>query len=545
MEEVSEFTEEQSSERPDIQRYLDVVRRRHIHFLIPLLLGFLAVWGVSWILPPRYQSTTLILVEQPTMPKDYVAPNVSEDIQDRLQSITQQILSRTRLLDIIDKLHLYSNGDNQSTPDEKVELMRKDIDVELVHSQDQRQITGFTIGYSASNPQIAQQVTSELTDLFIDENLKSRQQESEDTTKFIESQLDNASATLAEQEKKVREFQSAHVGELPSQEASNLQILSGLQAQLQNEQDTLNTAKQQRVYLQTMIEQYRTLAATPQTANGTATGLPATVTGLQTIDQELDSLKAKMADLSSRYTDHYPALDDLKEQIVKTEKMRDELIAQSKTASDSGKQPDGAAPSGAADARQNSIMLQLQGQLQANQSEIANREQAIGALKAKIDSYQARLNNEPASEQQLADLSRGYDQSKANYDDLLKKKNESEMATSMEQMQQGERFSMLDPPNLPQKPDFPNRLKFCGMGLGLGMVLGLIVAGGFEVMDDRLHSEKAIKMMLPTAVLSEIPELVSLSDVRSNKKRAVLGWTVAALVLIAILTGSAFSYLRG
>jgi hypothetical protein len=115
----------------------------------------------------------------------------------------------------------------------------------------------------------------------------------------------------------------------------------------------------------------------------------------------------------------------------------------------------------------------------------------------------------------------------------------------MEQMQQGERFSMLDPPNLPQKPDFPNRLKFCGMGLGLGMVLGLIVAGGFEVMDDRLHSEKAIKMMLPTAVLSEIPELVSLSDVRSNKKRAVLGWTVAALVLIAILTGSAFSYLHG
>jgi polysaccharide chain length determinant protein (PEP-CTERM system associated) len=488
-------------------------------------------------LPPRYQSTTLILVEQPTMPKDYVAPNVSEDIQDRLQSITQQILSRTRLLDIIDKLHLYSSGRNQSTPDEKVELMRKDIDIELVHGEDLKQITGFTVGYSARNPQIAQQVTSELTDLFIEENLKSRQQESEDTTKFIESQLDNASATLAEQETKVRQFQGAHEGELPSQEASNLQILSGLQGQLQNEQDTLNTAKQQRVYLQAMLDQYRTLGTTSRTADGIGTGLPA-------IDQELDSLKAKLTDLSSRYTDHYPALDDLKEQIAKTEKMRDDLIAQSKTASNGGKQTDGAAPRGAGETSQNSATLQLQGQLQANQAEIANREQAITELKAKVNSYQTRMNNEPASEQQLADLTRGYDQSKENYDDLLKKKNESEMATSMEQMQQGERFSMLDPPNLPQKPDFPNRLKFCGMGLGIGLALGLIVAGGFEVMDDRLYSEKAIKKMLPTAALSEIPELVSPSDEQNSKKRALLGWAMATLVITVILAGSAFSYLH-
>ena len=262
MEQVSGFTEEQNSERPDIGSYLDVVRRRHIHFLIPLLFGWLLVWGASWILPPRYKSTTMILVEQSTMPKEYVAPNVRDDIQDRLHSITQQILSRTRLLEIIDKIHLYSDGHNRSTPDEKVELMRKDIDIELVHGEDPTQITGFTIGYSARDPHVAQQVTSELTDLFINENLKSRQQESEDTTKFIESQLEDARATLAEQEAKVREFQSAHEGELPSQEASNLQILSGLQAQLQNEQDTLNTAKQQRVYLQAMIEQYRTLSTT-------------------------------------------------------------------------------------------------------------------------------------------------------------------------------------------------------------------------------------------------------------------------------------------
>jgi uncharacterized protein involved in exopolysaccharide biosynthesis len=188
--------------------------------------------------------------------------------------------------------------------------------------------------------------------------------------------------------------------------------------------------------------------------------------------------------------------------------------------------------------------LQLQSQLQATEAEITNREQAVTALKARVNGYQGRLNDEPASEQQLADLTRGYDQSKANYDDLLKKKNESEMATSMEQMQQGERFTMLDPPSLPLKPDFPNRLKFCGIGLGVGLALGLIVVGSFEVMDDRMHSEKEIKILLPVAVLSEIPEIVNPADERTGKKKLVLGWAMTAVVAATILAGSAFSYLR-
>src|ERR1035437_4925667 len=124
--------EEKKSEGFDLQHYLGVARRRHLHFLIPVVLGWLAVWGASWGLPASYRSATLILVEQPTMPKDYVTPNVSDDLQNRLQSITQQILSRTRLLHIIDQLNLYGNDHTQRSPDEKVESMRKDIGIELV-----------------------------------------------------------------------------------------------------------------------------------------------------------------------------------------------------------------------------------------------------------------------------------------------------------------------------------------------------------------------------------------------------------------------------
>jgi len=531
---MDEIVEEQNSEPLDLQRYLGVLRRRNLYFLVPMFLGWIAVWGASWLLPVRYKSSTLILVEQPTMPKNYVEPNVNDDLQDRLQSITQQILSRTRLLVIIDKLHLYS-GRHEKTADEKVALMTKDIDIELVRDQGGVKITAFRINYSARDAQTAQKVTSELTDLFINENLKVRQQESKDTTDFISSQLENARASLAEQEAKVREAQSRYEGALPSQQASNLQILGGLQSQLQNEQDALNTAKQQRVYLQSLIEQYHGLHGGPRSPDG----IPADLTAL---DVELVRLRARLAELRSHYTARYPEVLSVQDQIAKTEKARDERVAGVKGNGAADKQTSDGTARKSTDGPPSGPLLELQGQLQANQTEIANREQSVAGLKSRIDEYQARLNQAPAVEQQLADLTRGYDQSKADYDALLKKKNESEMATSMEQMQQGERFSMLDPPSLPQKPDFPNRLKFCGIGLGVGLALGFIVAGGFEVLDGRIYDEKEIKSLLPMAMLSEVPELLLPSDERRKVRVVAFGWSLGAIVVATILAGSAYTY---
>ncbi len=526
---------EEKSEGFDLQRYVGMVRRRHLHFLIPLFFGWLAVWGASWVLPPRYLSSTLILVEQPTMPKDYVTPNINDDLQERMQSITQQILSRTRLLHIIDQYNLYASDHAQRSPDQKVERMRKDIVIELVRDE-RNQITAFNVSYSSRSPQMAQQVTSELTNLFINENLEVRQQQSGDTTQFLEAQLESARKTLSDQEEKVREFKGQHVGEMPGQLASNLQILQGVQAQLQSEEDALNAARQQQVYLQTLADQYRALQGSGKGPDGASTGLPA-------IDQELEKLKAQLADLSSRYTDRHPDVRKLKDQIAKTEKMRAQLLAGLNAKPASGAADGNAA--GAGDAAQASLMAPIQSQLRSNQLEISNREHSVAALKTKVDDYQGRLNQEPIREQQLADLTRGYEQSKANYDDLLKKTNESKMATSMELLQQGERFHIVDAPSLPIKPDFPNRLKFCGMGLGVGLALGLLVAGGFEVMDDRIHDEKEFAKLLPVAVISEIPVIARPADERLARQRLWLGWAVAGVVSATILLGSALSYLRG
>jgi polysaccharide biosynthesis transport protein len=531
--------DEKPGEGLNLQKYVGLIRRRHMHFLIPLFLGWLVVWSASWILPSRYRSGTLILVEQPSMPKDYVTPNVTDDLQTRLQSITQQILSRTRLLHIINEFDLYADKNGRMNDDDRVVRMRKDIEIELVRDV-RLQITSFNIYYSSHDPHIAQQVTGELTNLFISENLELRQQKSEDTTKFLEQQLETARQNLAEQEEKVRVYKDQHLGELPSQLASNLQILTGLQSQLQNEEDGLNADRQQNAYLQSMMEQSRVLQRVPKTENGTPVGIPA-------LDQELDKLKAQLADLSSHYTDRHPDVRKLKDQIAKTEMMRDQALADLKSGKTLTSGSVGApapTPDDVASA-DGAATIQLQGQLKANQIDIANKEHEIAALKAKINDYQGRLNQEPVREQQFADLTRGYEQSKMDYSELLKKKNESQMATSMELLQQGEHFQMIDPPSLPLKPDFPNRLKFCAIGLGVGIVLGGAVAGGIEYMDDRLHDEKALKKLLPVTVISEIPPITTPQEERKQERKLWVGWVAAGVVFTTILAGSAISFFRG
>lgn len=523
----------------DLGHWLGIARRRQFHFLIPMFLGWLAIWSSSWILPAHYKSSTLILVEQPSMPKNYVVPNVNEDLQERLQSITQQILSRSRLLHILDELSLYPKNRSRLTPDEAVDAMRNDIDIELVRGPDTR-ISAFKVSYSAPNPSVAQAVTNKLTTLFINENLEVRQQASEDTTKFLESQLETARQSLAEQEQRVRAFKGQHVGELPTQLGSNLQILSGLQSQLQSQEDTLNNARQQRVYLETLLNQYRTL----QTSSKTSDGSRITLTS---VDEELDKLRTELNGLRSSYNDQYPEIRVLKDKIARTAKLRDQLLAESKSRAAAGAtNSDGISrTSDATEGKDLPLVAQLQSQLQANQIEIKNREQRIEALRAELDSYRGRLNQEPVREQELADLTRGYEQSKASYDELLKKKNDSAMATSMELLQRGERFRVIDPPSLPLKPAFPNRLKFCGIGLFLGIALGLGVVVTAEWIDDRVHDEANLKRLVHVPVVSEIPMIADLTAARAERRRVQLGVATASLVFTLILAGSVISYWKG
>ncbi|MBV8893239.1 MAG: hypothetical protein JO266_14925 [Acidobacteria bacterium] len=402
-------------------------------------------------------------------------------------------------------------------------------------------MTAFNVYYSSPDPRLAQQVTSELTSLFISENLEARQQQSENTTQFLQSQLEDSRRSLEEQEQRLRKYKDQYLGELPGQLQSNIQILSGLQTQLQQEDDALGRAKQQNAYLESLLSQYRSLEAS------SSAGTSNVPVGLPAIDQELERLRAQLADLSSHYTDRHPDVRKLKEQIAKTERMKERLTAdlQAKAVAPAGTDANKPELAGSADGKVMSPAVEVRSQLKANQIEIANRQQSIKELEAKIADYQARLNRTPVREQQLADLTRDYDQSRANYESLVAKKNQSELATNLEKRQQGETFRIIDPPSLPSKPYKPNRMVLALAAVFAGLVLGIVSAAGTEFLDDRVHNEDALRRLLPTEVIAEIPPVLSGEDEHANRRMAWAAALSAGLSLMAVLAGTAFTFLKG
>jgi len=530
---MTDELEDSPQELPDLREILAVIRRRRWLFLGPLFFGWLFVLAGSWFLPTIYRSGTLILVEQQGVPEQIVPSNVNNDLQNRLDSITQQILSRTRLLQIIDQFHLYEQRGHAWTDDEKVEQMRKDIEIELVRSDD-RKLSAFNIYYSSRDPELAQKTTNELAQLFIRENLEARREQSANTTKFLESQLEDARRSLAEQEARVREFKDKHLGELPSQLQSNLQIMTGLQNQVQNEQDALGRAEQQQTYLESLLTQYKAIERVGKTVDGTSLGLPA-------IEKQLDLVRAQLTDLLSRYTEKHPDVRKLKEQIASLEKTRQALLA-----GGSGKATDDSAPTTTAtDVRDMTPKMELQSQLKANHIEVANRQRTIRDLQAQLGMYQARLNSAPVREQEFADITRDYNQSRANYESLLAKKNQSEMATNLEKTQQGQRFTMLDPPNLPTKPFSPNRLKVAAIALVIGLVLGGGVAAAAEYTDKRLHTERELRKLVTAGIIADVPVIMTPTEETEARRQDWYTLIATAAVLCCISLGFAITYLRG
>ena len=282
-----------STNTRSLEQHWNMVRRRRWWIILPIFAIWALVWGVSWFLPAYYKSETLILVEQQKIPEQYVVPNVAGDLQDRLQSMTQQIMSRTRLLRIIDQFKLYASSRPRLTPEQIVDKMRKDIEIQLVQAPGRKDdLSAFRVSYSSRDPRIAQQVTNELTSLFIEDNLETRRQQSQSTTGFLDSQMQEARQKLSDQEERVRDFKSHYLGELPTQMQSNVQILTGLQARLQGAMEALSQSRQQKTYLESLLAQYRSVHQS--LSRGNKGELP------PALDEEIVRLKSQLAATRSR-----------------------------------------------------------------------------------------------------------------------------------------------------------------------------------------------------------------------------------------------------
>jgi polysaccharide biosynthesis transport protein len=534
--------EEDGQVSRSLDEYWAMARRRRWYILLPVFACWAIAWAGSWLVPSTYQSDALILVEQQKVPEHYVVPNVTVSLQDRIQSMTQQILSRTRLQATINRFHLYGTRQRWdfTQAEDPVEQMRKDIKIDLVEAPGQPgQLTAFKIRYSAGTPQLAQQVNSELTSLFIDENLKAQEQLSESTTAFLESQLASAQSKLEEQEAKVRAFKATHFGNLPSQVETNVQILTGLQAQLQNAQRALDGANQQRLYLESMQQEYQAIEASLGSGSSTAT-TP------DSLNKDLADLRHRLQEARSRYTEDYPDVVALKDKISKMEKLKQDMDSEIAANEKPVKSTADVDVGSTVQVPHESTlpMMQIQSQLKANRLEIQNYQEQEKKIQADIAAYQARLNLTPETEQELADISRGYEESKANYDSLLQKQNQSQLATSLEQRQQGEQFRILDPPSLPARPSSPNHLLISLAGLMLGFAVGAALAAFLEMTNVRVRQEKDLEEAVPLKVLIGIPHLDVPGEDRSRVLLRRIEISAVVMMGILMLVGNLYAFYK-
>jgi polysaccharide chain length determinant protein (PEP-CTERM system associated) len=508
-----------------------MVRHRKWWLIILLFVGWALVTAVSWIIPSKYVSDSLILIQRQTLSDKVVPPNVQIDLQQQLDTMTQRVLSRSNLKKLIDKFKLYPSESSSTPTDEVVDLMRKDIKIELVMpGQNSRRgnndLTGFTVSYTGTSPTQAQQITQELTGLFIHENIQTTVDINRVATDFLTTQVEDAAKDLVRQETKLREFKSHFNGALPEQLQTNLQLLQGLQQRLQAAGDALNHAQQQETYLQSLLGQYGG-SGKDDDAGGTAP---------VEIDQRLTAMRAELANLKTKYTDKHPDVVHLEQDIAATESLKKNMEKESLES--------GTAGANAATKGQSSL-AQIKSQLKANELEIASRKRDIQMIEAQGAALQARLNQTPVAEQQLGAVQRNYEQSKANYDSLLAKKQAADLARDLVNQQQGDTLQLVDPASLPEKADFPNHFKFSLGGIAAGLALGLIIVGGRELINPMVYNEEQAATVVNAPILTAIPSLSTASEVAQGKRRSILQSVAAVLMLSLIPLGVVFAYYRG
>jgi polysaccharide chain length determinant protein (PEP-CTERM system associated) len=521
-----------------LNEVLRVAIRRRWWVLLPASVIAVGACLTSLLLPKRYASDATILVERQQVPERYVAGNRTTDVREELLGMTDAILSRTQLLQIIDEFALYPKEKKDLAPEQLVDLMRGNIKVEPLEKRaESKDLNAFRISFDGVDPHSAQEVTNALTTLFVKENLKSREEQSTGTTNFLAGELESAAAELKQQEGQVRDFKMRFLGELPEQQQGNLAILTGLHAQLQNTMSTLGRAREQQVYLQSLLSQYDSLAAA-----GVLTARTMAPSPNETTEAELTRLQNEKAELLARYTANHPDVVKIEEQIKETEA----LLAATKQAPQPTK--DGTLPESTNSARpaeSDASTAQIKSQLEANQLEIKNSSEDEKRIEAQIAGYQSRLNLTPVREQQLADLLHGYDRSKQHYDDLLSKKTESELATSLERHQQGQRFNIIDPPSLPMNPSSPSYMKIGLGGLAAGIAVGAALAFLVESRDHSLRREEELMRIFSFPLMVGVPVLLSRADERRRSRVALLEWFVGATLCLLVCAAEFYVFGRG
>lgn len=468
------------------QDWLDIIRRRLWILLICIVLCPVLAYLGSRLIPNRYTSQTVVLIEQQRVPDAFVKPVVTQELVARLANLQEQILSRSHLEPMIEKFGLYRKDVGKPPVDDLVELMRKNLRVEPI--QDKGQVggmTGFSVSFTADNPRLAQQICSEITSMFIEENLRARERRAAGTTDFISKQLEEAKQKLDQQDAELARFKMAHVGELPGQEQTTLNLLAAYTTQLETVNQSISRLQQEKTYVQSLLtQQLGAWEASLQT------------TDPQSMEQQLILAQAEVSKLEVRYRPDHPDL-------IKARADAANLKRKVEAARN-------AEPETKVNYRRNSEppeIQKLRAQMKEYELAVQERAEEQKRLQATTQQLQGRLQLSPAVEEQYKNLTRDYQSALSFYNELLGKRSQASMATDLERREQGEQFRVMDPANLPLRPTSPNRpvIVLVGLLFGAGLGIGLTVV--MELSQQVVRSEADVHNVLHLTTLAVIPSL--------------------------------------
>lgn len=471
-----------------------------------------------------YRAEALILVDPQKVPEKFVTSTVTEDLQDRLATISQEILSTTRLRKIIEDLNLYPDKRKTLAPEEIVELMRKDIEVRVEKSR------AFRIGYQGRDPKLAAEVVNQITDLYIAQNLKSRETQAEGTTEFIDHQLQEAKKRLDETEGAVSQYKVRHTGELPEQESSLSGALSRLQMELQGNQESTNRARQDRLALESALNSAESAeAALQQSARGAVaqagrrqSGAAVVPRGETRVQRPSEILEAELAVMRQHYTEDHPDVRRAKQRIAaqrrgEEREFRQQAQAPAAAQAAAAAQADGekepaVSPAPVMDPATAVELIRVRERISTLRSQLSGLDRAAAEHAAErqrildsISSYQHRIEQLPFREQEMAAMRRDYEISKGNYGSLLEKKIAAEMSSDLERRQKAEKFRTLDSARAPDKPFKPNRKALYLLCIAAGLGLGVVAAVGMELRSGVLLGEWELPK--GTLVIGTIPNI--------------------------------------
>ncbi|MDP1992307.1 MAG: GNVR domain-containing protein [Syntrophales bacterium] len=510
-----------------IGEYIEILRRRIWYIIIPFILIATGASAFAFFSPRLYQASTLVLVSPQKIPEAFVQATVTSKVEERLQSIAQEVLSRTRLEQIIGELKLYQKEQKTLSREGVVALMQKDIKIALPTKKEESK-GYFTITYVGRDPNVVTTVANRLASQFIEENLKIRELQAVGTTEFLGTELAASKAKLDELETAVTQYKRRFMGELPEQRDSNIKILEQLQNQLQRVGESMRAAQDRKLFLQKQLTDMELSIGLPGGAGYEKEGRPSSSdsTGVSSyLQKEMTSslsstetapepatekkgfyesqrqaLTRLLEQLRTKYTENHPDVIRVKKNLAALETKEDEKVTQEIKGTKKDVRE-------AYDVKKEPRYRELNNQLTLTDMEIERRREDERNLISQIGKYRARIEQTPAREQDMAALIRDYQSMKETYERLLQKSQSAQQAENLERRQKGEQFRIIDPARVPEKPFSPDIPKILLIGLLAGIGSGFGLAFFREQMDRSFHDSGDVEIALGLKVLATIPRI--------------------------------------